>query len=699
MSFLAPLYAAGLLAISLPIIFHLIRRTPRGRVAFSSLMFLSPSPPRVTRRSRLENLWLLLLRGLAICLLAFAFTRPFFRDAGVTTATQTAGEQVVILVDQSASMQREDLWKQAVQTAVDEVGRLEADDRAAVYAFDTRLTPLVSFSDWDGLAIGQREAFIKERLKTVQPSWRASHLDTALTTAVEALQRIDMDANEEETLQKRVVLIGDVQRGSRVVGLRGFQWPEEIPLSIKQTSPQLTTNAGLQIVAAHPDQRHDESAHSVRARVYNAADSARDRFRLAWADADADATAAGQEIYVPAGQSRIIKVAAAPPSARACLQLAGDDHAFDNSAYHVVPQVQHVRVLYVGDDAAEDPQRARYYLQRALPETAARRVTIISSSDAASEEQALPTLLAVVMREPAGDEIEQLQQVLAEGGTIFYGLTTADSVRAVSTLADCDDIVAEEAAVEGYAMLGDVQFDHPLFASFSEARYSDFTKIHFWKHRTIDETALPDAHVLARFDDGAAALLEIPAAAGRILLLTTSWNPTDSQLALSSKFAPLLNAVVEQSTRAEEGPSQRFVGEEGLKLAGAEGAGVVVLAAAEKGQFDQDTDIAKAERFSAPGIYEFNHAPGRPFSVNIHPDESRTEVLPVEQWEQWGIPLSRAESDAEREHKLQLTRQLQNRELEQRQKLWQWLIFAAAIVLLGETWLAGRTAAANKDAA
>ena len=44
---------------------------------FSTLMFLQPSPPRVTRRSRLENLLLLALRCLALCLLGLGFARPF----------------------------------------------------------------------------------------------------------------------------------------------------------------------------------------------------------------------------------------------------------------------------------------------------------------------------------------------------------------------------------------------------------------------------------------------------------------------------------------------------------------------------------------------------------------------------------------------------------------------------------------------
>ena len=66
MSLLAPLYFLGALAVGLPIVFHLIRRRPKGEVEFSSLMFLKPTPPRLTRRSRLENLPLLLIRALAL---------------------------------------------------------------------------------------------------------------------------------------------------------------------------------------------------------------------------------------------------------------------------------------------------------------------------------------------------------------------------------------------------------------------------------------------------------------------------------------------------------------------------------------------------------------------------------------------------------------------------------------------------------
>src|ERR1043166_4022733 len=109
MSFLAPLFVLGALAIAAPIIFHLIRRTSREKIPFSSLMFLQPTPPRVTRKSRLENILLLILRCAVLFLLALAFARPFLRNplhasSGKGSATRTVG-----LLDTSESMRRKNL--------------------------------------------------------------------------------------------------------------------------------------------------------------------------------------------------------------------------------------------------------------------------------------------------------------------------------------------------------------------------------------------------------------------------------------------------------------------------------------------------------------------------------------------------------------------------------------------------------------
>ena len=63
MSFLTPLYVLGVLAVAAPIVFHLIRRTPRGEVPFSSLMFLDPVAAPADAAEPARPLLLLLLRG------------------------------------------------------------------------------------------------------------------------------------------------------------------------------------------------------------------------------------------------------------------------------------------------------------------------------------------------------------------------------------------------------------------------------------------------------------------------------------------------------------------------------------------------------------------------------------------------------------------------------------------------------------
>src|SRR6478609_5759825 len=98
MSFLAPLFLLGAAGIIGPIIFHLIRRTTKEVTPFSTLMFLQPTPPRVTRRSRLENLWLLLLRCLVIALLALGFGRPFLRSKESSPLPPGEGKRIVLLL-------------------------------------------------------------------------------------------------------------------------------------------------------------------------------------------------------------------------------------------------------------------------------------------------------------------------------------------------------------------------------------------------------------------------------------------------------------------------------------------------------------------------------------------------------------------------------------------------------------------------
>src|SRR5713101_2727357 len=129
MSFLTPLFLLGALAVALPVIFHLIRRTSREKTLFSSLMFLMPTPPRVTRRSRLENIFLLILRCLVLCLLALGFARPFIQRPFAANPESGEAKRILLLLDTSASMRRGTLWQEARSAAAQILQRASPVDQ------------------------------------------------------------------------------------------------------------------------------------------------------------------------------------------------------------------------------------------------------------------------------------------------------------------------------------------------------------------------------------------------------------------------------------------------------------------------------------------------------------------------------------------------------------------------------------------
>ncbi|HBL47181.1 MAG TPA: alpha-1-antitrypsin, partial [Planctomycetaceae bacterium] len=87
MSFLTPLYLAGIIAVGLPILLHLVRHQPKKVLFFSSLRFLEHKPPQTNRKNKIEHWLLLSLRALAVILLVTAFARPFFKNTELVLAT------------------------------------------------------------------------------------------------------------------------------------------------------------------------------------------------------------------------------------------------------------------------------------------------------------------------------------------------------------------------------------------------------------------------------------------------------------------------------------------------------------------------------------------------------------------------------------------------------------------------------------
>jgi hypothetical protein len=688
MSFLAPLYIAGILAVSLPIVFHLIRRTPQGRQVFSSLMFLSPSPPRLTRRSRLDNILLLILRGLALALLAFAFARPLFYRQSDMNISEAEGRRIALLVDTSASMRRGDLWTQAVRKVEQVLDGLSPTDEVSLFAFDQRVRPLVSFDEWNEQQHSQRAALVRARLSTLAPTWAETNLGDALATVADAVS--DHAKGSSPAARRQVVLISDMQQGSRIEPLQGYEWPSGVLVDVQSVTLKDPTNAGLYLVESGPDV--ETTDQRLRIRVSNEADSTREQLSLAWANKDGPVAKIDPvAVYVPPGQSRIVRVAWPAKGEDADrLILGGDAHDFDNTLYLIPPRQEQMRLVFVGDDAADDTKGLLYYLQEAVAETPRRKVEIVArgAKEPLTGADLLEAQLVVAAAALPDEQAALLQKFIDAGGTVLYVLNDASAGASLARLMNRESLAIEESTGEKYALIGRVKFDHPLFAPFADPRFADFTKIHFWRHRRVKLDANDSAEVLASFDKGDPFLIQQSIGKGRLLIATSGWRPADSQLALSTKFVPLLGGMFPRAAGGME-KAQRHVFET-VELAAASGSGQRLVRRPDGAEHALAADTKVFDSTDVPGIYDFVQG-GEEYRLafNLAADESRTAPLAVEELEHRGARVGTqptVEQIAERQ------RQARIFELENRQKMWRWLIVAVLGILLVETALAGRLA-------
>ncbi|NIP98498.1 MAG: VWA domain-containing protein [Akkermansiaceae bacterium] len=334
MSFLVPLYLAGALAVAIPIYLHLRRRPPRDRVEFSSLMFLQPTRHQpLKRRSQLENIPLLLLRCLSLLLLAAMFARPFL--PGGETKGSSGRMRTVVLLDTSASMQREGVWADALEEAGTVISTIKPDGALAIIAVDRTPRVVTGFEDWENADPGNRRETAESALNTLEPGWQGSDLGSGLVAAAEMIA--DASADDETPRPARIVVLSDLQTGTALGAVADASWPSNLAaVELVTLEADLSTNIAITAVASN-----DPGRPSVRLR--NDPASEESRFTI---------EAGGERIaaVVPAGESRVFQLE--QPASE--VTVTGDPHQFDNRLFLAPREPVPVRLLFLGDDRPDD---------------------------------------------------------------------------------------------------------------------------------------------------------------------------------------------------------------------------------------------------------------------------------------------------------------------------------------------------------
>ncbi|MCS7270803.1 MAG: BatA domain-containing protein [Gemmataceae bacterium] len=250
MQFAAPMMLAGAAAIAIPIVLHLFYRARYKPLPWGPMTFLRQAIEQTRRRLRLQELILLLLRCLAIVLLAVALARPGW--SGLTAASRDGPVDAVFLVDVSYSMgaadggvSRLDRAKEAARALLD---HLPAGSSIQVVTFADRA--------W---LVGPQQRFNLDQarllLERLEPTALATDLLPGLTLAWEAaqsglapakevyvftdLQRLGLERNVEALRAKAqeirnhgqlvFVQCGHPQRQPTNVAIEGIQWQGVIP--------------------------------------------------------------------------------------------------------------------------------------------------------------------------------------------------------------------------------------------------------------------------------------------------------------------------------------------------------------------------------------------------------------------------------------------------------------------------------------
>jgi len=630
LSFLVPLFLGlGVAALAIPVWIHLRRRHERREVPFPSVRFLEGLPFRSEKHRTLRHRSLLALRALAFLLLAAAFARPFFQDDATAATSAIGPREVVVLVDRSYSMAYGDRWEAAREAAAEAVADLGAGDRATLVLFDEEAEAPVRSSPEPGR--------VTAALADTEPGHRATRYAPALRLARSILESSDLPNRE-------VVLVGDLQA-------RGWSGDEEVhlPPGTRFTPRSVAgeerwenrTLAGLQVERIREGER--ESA-VLRATVIGRG---------------GDGPPEGEAVLVVEGQERErIDLRRALDEAgggtvefgpvplvdgflRATVRLSPDRLSPDDVARAVLSRGRLVRVLVLdgsGGSGGEDPL---LFLRRALDLSRDPPVELAVRRGGSLDAGPLAGVDVVVLNDrafPTGPGGAALRSFVEEGGGLLVAAGPGAGTGSAPGGGDVDSFLparpgdVAEPPAGGTRRLGAVDRSHPVFEPFRET--GNLSGVRFYRTRSLAPTE--DAEIVARFDDGAPALVEGRAGRGRILVWGATLHTLWTDLPLQPVFLPFLHRTVRHLAHREPTrPAYRVgdvlsLGEENAPPGVAEATtirtpGGEVVTPAEVGGGEERRRGAVVLR--SAGFYELledpeAEGPGHPVAVNVDPARS-----------------------------------------------------------------------------
>jgi hypothetical protein len=690
LGFLTPLFLAGLALLAIPVIMHLRRRHTSRVQAFPSLMFLRQIQQSTMRRRRIRHWSLLALRSLALAALVIAFARPLFRGDAIAADRGSTGREVIVLLDNSWSMGFEDRFARAKEAAAQRFASLGPGDSATLIVFSDQARV-------EAQAVGD-----SEQLGQIVAETTIDPHGTRFAPALKLARKAVLDSRLPS---REVVLISDFQR-------IGWERGEDLRLPPGTEITWVDLSSGKD--AAAPSNLAvaglvlDRSLDGERERVVAQA-------RVTRRGGEGPTTASlalelgGREVgrreveLLPDASTLVAFEPFSLPQgiSRGRVILTGDSLAPDNEYVFVLSRAQALPVVLI-DDGRAAGGASGFFVEQALrlgqdPVIDVRRrpANGLGASD-------LGQAAVVVVSDVAldGEAVRRIQRFVEEGG----GLVVALGSRSESThtaLAGAGLVPGPAGSGAGepgtrIARIASVERTHPWLEPFAGPRSGDFGTARFFRHRKVQTG--PEDRILARFDDGDAALVERTVGEGRVLVWTSTFDTYWNDFALQPVFLPFMHQITKSLAGFRPPPTSQIVGDvvdldsipELGVTAGAEG-GPTISATAPSGRSVEITDVLALDE---QGFYALQRD-GDEVAVlasNVDVRESDLAALDVEEL---GAALAPPGETADGVAAGEETPEQTIAEREATQGLWRYLVLGVLLLLVAEVFLANRLSAAG----
>jgi hypothetical protein len=671
MSFLTPLFFVGLGAIVVPILVHLIQRERKRVVEFPSLMFVQRIPYQSVRRRRIRHWFLLLMRAAAIALFVAAFARPFFPQRAAAMAAAGGSREIVILLDQSASMGYGDHWERAKSAARDAIRSIGVNDRASLVLFARNAEEsLRATSDR-----GRLEAAVN-----------TARVISASTRYGPALQLAESILAQSTLPRREVILISDFQK-SGWTGAEEINFGENVQLTPVSIASEATTNLSVPSVTFARSAFSGQERITLTAGIANKSADPADRVPVSL-DIEGHQL---ETVSISVAPNASASVAFAPftlaePAVRGTVRAGSDPLGADNVFHFVITPGKPISVLVIDSGNARN---SSFYLSKALSigNAPAFQTEIVPTSRATSA--MLDKSAVVILNDamvPLGIPRDVLRRYVERGGGLLVVLGQQSSwpTTEADLLPGKIGAVVDRSSGRG-ATLG-LDYSHQAFEVFKAPRSGDFSAARVLRYRAL-ETG-PQDRVLARFDDGAVAAAERRVGTGRVVVWSTSLDDSWNDLALKPVYLPLVHQLVKYLAQYEQPTAWQTVGQ------------VVDLSSLLKGRADRVVVTPATERVTVPsnepgllelneqGVYEIRSASApsaRPDRIAVNLDPAESDLAPLDPQELVAAVTGRAGPGAgERQAPAEMTAV----EAERQQGLWWYLLLAGMALLAAETAIA-----------